>query len=299
MSSHTTPIRKGRGINSAEQVQSITAVDIANAKGVRKISVLTAYDYPTACMVDAGGVDMIHVGDSMGNVVLGRPDTLSVTLDEVILLSRAVVAGVERALVAVDMPFMTYETGVRDALINAARLVREAGVGAVKLEGGTVIAPQVKALVQAGIAVMGHIGLTPQRVGVLGGFKVQGKSAQAAARLLEDALALEEAGCFSIVLEAVPAEVARVITAAVGVPTIGIGAGPYCDGQVLVTHDMLGLTPGRVPKFVKSYGSFAEAGTKAVEAYVRDVVSGGFPQQEQSFSMPEQELVEFEKIVKK
>jgi 3-methyl-2-oxobutanoate hydroxymethyltransferase len=299
MSSHTTPARKGRGINSTEQVQAVTAPDIANAKGQRKITVLTAYDYPTACMVDAGGVDMIHVGDSMGNVVLGRPDTVSVTLDEVILLSRAVVAGVERALVAADMPFMTYETGVKDALKNAGRMVRESGVRAVKLEGGEVIAPQVQALVQAGIPVVGHIGLTPQRVGVLGGFKVQGKSARAAARLLEDALALERAGCFSIVLEAVPSELAKIITKAVGIPTIGIGAGPHCDGQVLVTHDMLGMTPGRVPKFVKQYAAMAEAGTKAVEAYVREVVSGEYPAREHSYAMPAVELEELKRLVNK
>ena len=284
MSVHSVP-QPGQ----ASQVKRITSVNIREAKGQRKISVITAYDYPSAIMVDAAGVDCVLVGDSLGMVMLGRGDTLSVTLEESIHHTRAVVAGVSRALVVADMPFMTYEGGVDQALKNAADLVCRSGVRAVKMEGGKKIAPQVKALVDAGIPVMGHIGLTPQRVAVLGGFKVQGKTAAAAEAMLEDAFALQEAGCFSMVLEAVPAYVAEVITSQVSIPTIGIGAGAGCDGQVLVLHDMLGLTSGHVPRFVKQYAQLAELGKNAVAAYVKDVQDGTFPGPEHSFTMPEAE----------
>ena len=268
----------------------LTALSVSAAKGRKKISVLTAYDYPTAHLVDAGGADIVLVGDSLGMVVLGRKDTLGVTLDEMIYHTRAVVPAVNNALVVAYMPFMTYEPGVAEALANAGRLVRESGARAVKLEGGRLIAPQVKALVDAGIAVMGHIGLTPQRAAVLGGFVVQGKTAAQAEELLKDAKALQEAGCFSIVVEAVPAPVAKKITESIEIPTIGIGAGPHCDGQVLVLHDMLGLNPGHVPRFVKKYAQLAKAGEEAVREYIREVHSGEFPGKEHSFSMSEEEL---------
>jgi 3-methyl-2-oxobutanoate hydroxymethyltransferase len=269
--------------------QPITAASVCAAKGQRKIAMITAYDYPSALMVDAAGVDVVLIGDSCGMVMLGRPDTLSVTLEEIAHHARAVAAGVTRALVVSDMPFLTYEGGVAQALENASRLLRSSGVRAVKLEGGKVIVPQVKALVDAGIPVMGHIGLTPQRMAVLGGFKIQGKTAAAARILAEDALALEEAGCFSLVLEALPPPVAELITGSLHIPTIGIGAGPACDGQVLVLHDMLGLTEGRLPRFVKQYASLAAEGRKAVARYVREVRDGTFPAAEHCYSMPAEE----------
>jgi 3-methyl-2-oxobutanoate hydroxymethyltransferase len=251
---------------------------------------ITAYDYPSALMVDAAGVDIVLVGDTFGMVVLGRCDTVSVTLAEVIHHTRAVIAGVSRALVVADMPFMTYEGGVAQAMENAAELVRASGVRAVKMEGGKIIAPQVRALVDAGIPVMGHIGLTPQRSAVLGGFKVQGKTAAAAEALAQDALALQEAGCFCIVLEAIPPIVAERITARLRILTIGIGAGAACDGQVLVLHDMLGLTPaGPLPRFVRQYAHLAEDGRKAVARYVQEVRDGSFPAAEHCYSMPEEE----------
>lgn len=269
--------------------QPITAAAVRAAKGQRKIAMITAYDYPSALMVDAAGVDIVLIGDSCGMVMLGRCDTLSMTLDEIAHHTRAVIAGVTRALVVSDMPFLTYEGGVTQALENASRLLRSSGVRAVKLEGGKVVAPQVKALVDAGIPVMGHIGLTPQRVAVLGGFKIQGKTAAAARILTEDALALEDAGCFSLVLEALPPPVAELITGSLHIPTIGIGAGPACDGQVLVLHDMLGLTEGRLPRFVKQYASLAAEGRKAVARYVQEVRDGTFPAAEHCYSMPAEE----------
>lgn len=276
----------------------VTTLTFRQRKGKEKLAMVTAYDFPAAAMADAAGMDAILVGDSLGMVELGRNDTVSVTLEEMIHHTRAVVAAVRRALVVMDMPFMTCERSVDYALENAARSVQESGARAVKVEGGREIAPQVSALVRAGIPVMGHIGLTPQRAAVFGGFKVQGKTASAAALLLEDALALEAAGCFSITLEAVPAPVAAIITKKLSIPTIGIGAGPDCDGQVLVFHDLLGLTQGHVPRFVKQYANLAEAGTRGLAAYVNEVRQGTFPAQEHSFSMPEGErsvLAELEK----
>lgn len=293
MSVHSTP-QPG----NATPVKKVTSVAVRELKGQRKVSVITAYDYPSAMMVDAAGVDCVLVGDSLGMVMLGRSDTLSVTLDEMIHHTRCVVAGVSRALVITDMPFMTYENGVDSALENASDLVRRSGVRAVKIEGGVNIAPQVKALVDAGIPVMGHIGLTPQRAAVLGGFKVQGKTAAAAEAMLEDALAIQEAGCFSMVLEAVPAPVAELITDKVSVPTIGIGAGPGCDGQVLVLHDMLGMTTGHVPRFVKQFANLESIGRAAVAKYVREVEAGTFPGPEHCFSMPEAELRAMGKLEK-
>lgn len=275
--------------HTAASAQTVTSLGIRNTKGKRKLTMLTAYDYSSATLVDECGIDMLLVGDSLGMVMLGNDDTVSVTMDEMVHHCRAVTRGAKRALVIADMPFMSYETGVRDALLNAARLFRDGGVRAVKLEGGTTVVPQVTALVQTGIPVVGHIGLTPQRVATLGGFKVQGKTAEAARQLLEDAKALEKAGIFCLVLEAIPASIARRITEAVSIPTIGIGAGNDCDGQVLVFHDLLGLFDRFVPKFVKQYANLREIAAKAISEYRDDVTNGTFPGPEHSFSMPEGE----------
>ncbi len=285
MSFHSSTPKPG----AVTGTQAVSSLAIRNLKGNRKIAMLTTYDYPSAVMADASGVDIALVGDSLGMVMLGRPDTVSVTLEEMIHHTRCVVAGVSRALVVADMPFMSYEAGVEQALHNATALAQRAGVRAVKLEGGSFIVPQVKALVQCGIAVMGHLGLTPQRAATLGGFKVQGKSAAAAEQMLAEARALQDAGCFSLVLEAVPAPVAQYITERLEIPTIGIGAGPGCDGQVLVFHDMLGLHKGHVPKFVKQYAQLMDEASKAVQAYIAEVQDGSFPGPEHCFAMPEAE----------
>lgn len=276
-------------------VEPVTAQTVKAAKGCRKVSVLTAYDYAAAVIADRGGVDVVLVGDSLGMVMLGRKDTVSVTLDEMIHHTSAVMAGVERALVVCDMPFMTYEQGVKEALENADKLAKRSGVRALKLEGGKNIAPQVKALVEAGLPVMGHVGLTPQRAATLGGFKVQGRTVDKAREILEDAVALEDAGCFSVVLEAVPAPVAEKITARLSIPTIGIGGGVHCDGQVLVYHDMLGLNLGHVPRFVRKYANLGEDAVRAVAAYVEEVEKGTFPGEENSFTMPASELEAWKK----
>lgn len=270
----------------------LSILDIRDAKNRRKLAMVTAYDTPSARIVDRAGVDMVLVGDSLGMVMLGRKDTLSVTLDEMIHHCRAVVQGMHHALVVADMPFMTYEPGPDTALSNAARLVRESGVRAVKLEGAFL--PQIRALVGAGIPVMGHIGLTPQRSAQLGGFKVQGKRAEAARQLLDEAAALEDAGCFAIVLEAIPAPLAAAITARVSVPTIGIGAGADCDGQVLVLHDMLGLYSEFTPRFVKRYAELGTLMEQAVRGYAEEVRSGAFPTPAHSFNMDEEERARLE-----
>ncbi len=282
---------------NAPDKSPLSAPDIKNCKNARKIASLTAYDSSSAALADAAGVDVVLVGDSLGMVMLGRSDTLSVTLDEMILHCRSVMGSVSRALVVADMPFMTYETGVKDALENAARLCRESGVRAVKLEGGRRILPQITALVTAGIPVMGHLGLTPQRAAVLGGFKVQGKTAQAAAELMEDALALADAGCFALVLEAVPAPLARRVTERLAIPTIGIGAGADCDGQILVYHDLLGLYERFTPRFVKQYAKLAPVIREAVAAYADEVRSGAFPGPEHSFGMPEEEAARLDELL--
>lgn len=269
--------------------KTVTMADIRASKGQRKLVMITAYDYTAARLIDETGVDFILVGDSLGMVMLGREDTVSVTLDEMIHHCKAVKRGARKAFIVADMPFMTYETGCRDALENAGRLFRESGVRAVKLEGGMSILPQVRALVGAGIPVMGHIGLTPQRIAQLGGFKVQGKNAGAAVRILKEAKALEEAGCFAVVLEAVPAPLADAVTKALRIPTIGIGAGAGCDGQVLVLHDMLGLYPDFTPRFVKKYAQLGNAVKQAVREYASEVRDGVFPTDAHSFAMAPQE----------
>lgn len=272
------------------QKKKMTIPDIKNRKGGVPISVLTAYDYPWAKVVDTAGIDIVLVGDSLGMVVLGYPDTVSVTMDEMIHHTKAVVRGVEHALVVTDMPFGSYNSSIPAAIDNATRILKEGRADAVKVEGGVHLAPTVAAMVNAGIPVQGHIGLTPQTATSLGGFKVQGKNAQAAMQLLNDAKALEEAGCFSMVLEAIPAPLAERITRHVGIPTIGIGAGLGCDGQVLVIHDLIGLYDRFTPKFVKQYARVNDTVMAALVKFKEEVESRAFPAEAHSFSMQTEEL---------
>jgi 3-methyl-2-oxobutanoate hydroxymethyltransferase len=255
-----------------------------------KIVMVTAYDAPGARLAEEAGIDILLVGDTAGMVVLGHDGTVPVTMEEMLFLTRSVSGAVQRPLVVGDMPFGSYHVSDEDAVRNAIRFVKEADADVVKLEGAGVSLSRVKAIVSAGIGVMGHIGLTPQSETMLGGFKTQGRTAAAARQLLADALALEAAGCFAIVLEAVPVPVAARITESVTVPTIGIGAGPACDGQVLVYHDLLGLTEGRAPRFVKRYANLAEEIRGALGTYAADVRSGAYPAPEHTYAMPEDEL---------
>jgi len=248
-----------------------------------KITVLTAYDYPFARLMDQAGIDMILVGDSVGTVVSGYDNTLPVTIEEMIYHTRAVVRGTSRALVVADMPFLSYQVDLRDARLNAGRLVKEAGAQAVKLEGGAHVAATIRAIVDMDIPVVGHIGLTPQSVHRMGGFRVQGRGEEQAQQLLADARAVESAGAFALVLEAVPAELAQAITAAVAIPTIGIGAGVHCDGQVLVIHDILGLCEKYSPKFVKKFADVSGNIRQGIDDYIREVREGSFPDDEHSF----------------
>ena len=261
----------------------------AKAKG-EKLSVLTAYDYSTAKLEDESGINGILVGDSLGNVVLGYEDTVSVSMEDMIHHGAAVARGAKNALVVVDMPFMSYEVTVEEAVRNAGRLMKEGRAGAVKLEGGVRVAEQIRAIVKAGIPVMGHIGLTPQSINVFGGFKVQGKSEEAARALLADAKAVEEAGAFAVVIEAVPAALAQMITDAVSIPTIGIGAGAGCDGQILVYQDMLGMFSDFTPKFVKRYANVGEVMREAFANYAAEVVSGAFPTEEHTYKIKDDVL---------
>ena len=254
----------------------------------RKIAMLTAYDYSMAKLMDEAGVDSILVGDSLGMVTLGYKDTLQVTMEDMIHHSRAVSRGVESALLVTDMPFMSYQASVYDAVMNAGRLVREGRAHAVKLEGGAEVAPQIRAIVNASIPVMGHIGLTPQSVNAFGGFKVQGKDEAAARKVLEAAKAVEEAGAFSIVLECIPGKLAALISKSLSIPTIGIGAGPDCDGQVLVYHDMLGMFSGFTPKFVKRFADIGSGMREAFTAYRDEVRAGTFPAEEHTFSIADE-----------
>ncbi|MBQ2380942.1 MAG: 3-methyl-2-oxobutanoate hydroxymethyltransferase [Succinivibrio sp.] len=254
----------------------------------QKISMLTCYDYTTAKIIDSSNVDAVLVGDSLGNVVLGYEDTLSVTMNDMITFSAAVARGCKQKLVVVDMPFMSYQVSVEKALENAGRLMKEGRANAVKLEGGRSIIAQVKAIVDAGIPVMGHIGMTPQSVNAFGGHKVQGKTLEAAQKLIDDALALQEAGVFSIVLECVPAKLAALVSEKLSIPTIGIGAGAQCDGQVLVYKDMLGMYQDFSPKFVKHYANFAKEMTDAFNQYDEDVKQGAFPALEHTFKIDEE-----------
>jgi 3-methyl-2-oxobutanoate hydroxymethyltransferase len=262
-----------------------------------KIVMITAYDAPAARLADEAGVELILVGDTAAMVMLGHESTVPVTLDEMIFLTRAVTRAARRPLVVGDLPFGTYEVSDDQAVSSAIRLVKEGGADVVKLEGARRMVSRVRAIAESNIGVMGHVGLTPQSATKLGGFKAQGRSADAALRLYEDALALQEAGCFAVVLEAVPAEVAARVTEALDVPTIGIGAGVACDGQVLVWHDMLGLYQGRTPRFVKRYAEVASVIGDAVSSYAADVRSGAFPEERHTYSIPEDELALFEQAL--
>jgi 3-methyl-2-oxobutanoate hydroxymethyltransferase len=253
----------------------------------QKFAMLTAYDYSTARIVDEAGIPLILVGDSLGMVVLGYESTIPVTMEDMLHHTKAVVRGTKKALVVGDMPFMTYTISVEDAMRNAARFIQEAGAQAIKLEGGVTVAPAVKRIVDAGIPVMGHIGLTPQSVNQLSGYKIQGKTAETANKLIEDASALEQAGAFAVVLETVPAPLAVLITQRIGIPTIGIGAGPGCDGQVQVINDLLGSFSDFVPKHAKQYARMSDIIMKAVTEYQNEVKSGFFPTEKHSFSMDE------------
>ncbi|MBE3073796.1 MAG: 3-methyl-2-oxobutanoate hydroxymethyltransferase [Actinobacteria bacterium] len=251
----------------------------------RKIKMITAYDYPMAALVDQSPMDMILVGDSLGMVVLGYESTVPVTMEEMIHHTRAVMRGARNTFVVADLPFMSYQVSSKEALRNAGRLVKEGGADAVKLEGGSSVAETVRAMVSAGIPVMGHLGLTPQTATMLGGLKVQGKDEAAARTILSDARLLEEAGAFALVLEAIPAQLAELVTSRLSIPTIGIGAGAGCDGQVLVLHDILGLFQRFTPKFAKRYADLAPTITGALSSYCDEVDAGQFPAKEHTFSM--------------
>lgn len=268
--------------------KKVTAPAVHLRKGEQKLTMITAYDYPSAKIADAAGVDMILVGDSVANVVLGYETTNEVTLEDMIHHTKAVSRAKPKALVVGDMPWMTFHVNPEDTLRNAARLIREGGAEAVKLEGGRERVEMVRKLIQAEIPVMGHIGLTPQSVHAMGGYKVQGRALEEARELVEDAKALEAAGCFAIVLEGVPVTVAEVITQALTIPTIGIGAGPATDGQVLVFHDTLGINFGHYPKFVRRYADLAGDAIAAVSRYVEDVQSGAFPNDDESYHMKDE-----------
>ena len=261
------------------------------------IAMVTAYDAPGGRLADQAGVDVVLVGDSAAMTVLGHDSTVPATMDEMLILTRAVTRGASRPLVVADMPFGTFQVSDEDAVRNAIRFVKEAGADAVKLEGAGPMLARVQGIIGAGIPVMGHLGLTPQSATMLGGFKAQGRTAEKARRLLADARALEAAGCFSLVLEAVPAPVAGRITHALSIPTIGIGAGADCDGQVLVWHDLLGLYEGRAARFVKRYAEVGQVVREALEAYVSDVREHRFPEERHTYAMPDEELALFEDSV--
>jgi 3-methyl-2-oxobutanoate hydroxymethyltransferase len=270
-----------------ERPEKVSAPSLKSSKqrGERSVC-LTAYDYPTARLVDEAGIDVILVGDSLGNVVLGYGNTVPVTLDEILIHLKAVRRAVQRALLVADMPYGSFHTGEDDAVKNALRLVKEGGAEAIKLEGGHKRVPLVKRLVDEEISVMGHIGLTPQSINQLGAYRVQGKTPRAAQQLIDDAKALEDAGAFAVVLEVVPREIARIITESISIPTIGIGAGSHCDIQVLVLHDMLGLSFGKQARFVRPYANLSEVITDAVTRYADDVRNGTYPSVAESYALP-------------
>lgn len=269
-----------------------TAATFRAAKGKDKLTMLTAYDYTMARLVDEGGINAILVGDSLGMVMLGYDSTLPVTMDDMIHHCRSVRRGAKNALIICDLPFMSFQNGVKEAARNGGRLIKEGGAQAVKLEGGEEFCSEIAALVRASIPVMGHLGLTPQSVNAIGGYKVQGKNLAAAQKLLDDARAVEKAGAFSIVLECVPALIAKKITEEIAIPTIGIGAGPYCDGQVLVLQDMLGLG-ARAPKFARQFAQAGRAARQAIAYYAKEVMEGAFPAKEHCYEFEaEADLVE-------
>ena len=271
----------------------ITVLGEMKRRADRIVSV-TAYDYPSGRLADGAGVDVVLVGDSAAMTVLGHESTRPVTMDEMIMLTQAVVRAVRRAIVVADMPFGSFQVSDEEAVANAIRFARDAGADAVKIEGAGPSTSRARAIIAAGIPVMGHVGLTPQSVTKLGGYKAQGRTAEAARQIVDDARSLAEAGCFAVVLEALPPPVAARITATIPVPTIGIGAGPQCDGQVLVWHDLLGLSIGHVPRFVRQYGHVGEAISVALAEYTADVRSGRFPAREHTYPMADDERAEFE-----
>jgi 3-methyl-2-oxobutanoate hydroxymethyltransferase len=278
-----------------QRPEKVTAPSLrASKERGERLVCLTAYDYTMARIVDEAGIDIILVGDSIGNTVMGYGNTVPVTLDEIVMHTRAVRRGVQRALLVADMPYGSFHTGADDAVRNALRLIKEGAAEAVKLEGGLKRAALVKRLVDEEIPVMGHIGLTPQSVNKLGGYRVQGKTAETARQLLEDAQALEEAGAFAIVLEVVPREIAKLITESVKVPTIGIGAGSDCDIQVLVIHDLLGLSFGKLARFVRPYASLRETMTESISRWAEDVRAGSYPSEAESYGLPAQAAAELE-----
>ncbi len=271
--------------------QKFTVKSFQEAKdNNRKISMLTAYDYSMAKMVDAAGIDSILIGDSLGMVFQGHESTLPVTVDEMIYHTKAVARGAKRALIIADMPFLSYHVSKEEAVRNAGRLVKEGGAEAVKIEGGAQVADTIEAIVDAQIPVMGHLGLTPQSVNAFGGFKVQGKDGESAKKILEDAKLLEKAGVFAITLECIPDKLAALITESVNIPTIGIGAGNGCDGQVLVINDMLGMFSDFVPKFVKQYATLNTQITEAIKNYISELNDGKFPADEHTFGIDAEEL---------
>jgi len=277
----------------------VTVLDVQQAKAQgRKLTMLTAYDYPLGLMAAEAGVDIVLVGDSLGMVVMGLGGTVEVTMEDMIHHIKAVVRGCKGPHIVGDMPFMSYNTSIREAIINAGRLMKEGGCESVKLEGGVDFAPTIAAIVKAGIPVQGHIGLTPQTASALGGFKMQGKDATAAKQIIDDAKALEAAGVFSMILEAVPAPLGKLVAEAVKVPVIGIGAGPDVDGQVLVFHDVVGLFDRFVPKFVKQYTNVRKIILEALGEYKQDVLAGKFPGPEHSFKMPDEALQQLKKMIK-
>jgi 3-methyl-2-oxobutanoate hydroxymethyltransferase len=275
----------------------LTLPELAEYKGRgQRIVMVTAYDAPSARLADAAGVDLILVGDTAAMVMLGHDSTVPATVDEMLFLTRAVVRGASRPLIVGDMPFGSYQVSDEEALTNAIRFVKEGGADVVKLEGAGASVSRARTIVEAGIPVMGHVGLTPQTATMLGGFKAQGRTAEKARRLYDDARALEAAGCFALVLEAVPAPVAARITKALAIPTIGIGAGAATDGQVLVWHDMLGLYTGQAPRFVKRYADLASVIEDALREYVDEVRTGTFPEEKHTYAMPDEELALFEQL---
>ncbi|MCC7024931.1 MAG: 3-methyl-2-oxobutanoate hydroxymethyltransferase [Thermomicrobiales bacterium] len=279
-----------KGANEPAARTRLTAFDLRERKGGTKITMLALYDFPFARLAESAGIDTILVGDSLGMVVQGHESTVPVTLEDIIYHARAVRRGAPNTHVVADMPFLTYQVGVDRAIENAGRLMQEAGADSVKLEGGREVAETIAAIVRTGIPVIGHIGLTPQSAGALGGFKVQGRDPDSARGILDDAAAVADAGASAMVVEVVPAELGALITESVAIPTIGIGAGPACDGQVLVAHDMLGFQQGRLPRFVKVYADIGPRIREAFAAYARDVEDGSYPGRGQTYGMPEETL---------
>jgi len=276
----------------------ITVLDIQQAKEEkRKLTMVTAYDYPFGLMADEAGIDIVLVGDSLGMVVMGLGGTVAVNMEHMIHHIRAVTRGCKHPFIVGDMPFMSYNTSIREAIVNAGRLLKEGGCESIKLEGGVDFAPTIEAIVKAGIPVQGHIGLTPQTASALGGFKMQGRDAAAAKQIIDDAKALEDAGVFSMILEAVPAPLGKLVAEAVKVPVVGIGAGPDVDGQVLVTHDMIGLFDKFVPKFVKQYTNIRKVILNALGEYKQEVLDVKFPAPEHSFKMPDEALEQLKKLI--